>query len=67
MAQTNDGQKRIRITFTTSNQVQEYLAALVKTGLYGGTVPEAAEALVCEQIRARQKSTIQEALEGASK
>lgn len=44
-------QHRIRITLTTSGQVHGALEALVKLGLYGNTVAEAAERLVCEGLR----------------
>lgn len=43
--------KRIRIAITTSEQVQRHLQTLVSTGLYGATVPEAAEQVLCEALR----------------
>lgn len=43
--------KRIRITITTSDQVNYALTALVSLGLYGNSVAEAAERLVCEGLR----------------
>jgi hypothetical protein len=44
-------QQRIRITLTTSRQVIDALEALVSLGLYGSTVAEAAERMVCEGLR----------------
>lgn len=44
-------QQRIRITLTTSRQVVDALEALVSLGLYGSTVAEAAERMVCEGLR----------------
>ena len=51
MRQVASKQRRIRITLTTSEQVSEALTALVSLGLYGSSVAEAAERLVCEGLR----------------
>lgn len=41
----------VRITITTTKQVSQYLDSLVSLGLYGSTVAEAAEQLICEGLR----------------
>lgn len=41
----------VRITITTSPQVQVYLQNLVELGVYGSSVAEVAEQLICEQLR----------------
>jgi len=40
-----------RVTFTTTTQVRSSLESLVLTGLYGRSVPEAAEAIILEYLR----------------
>jgi hypothetical protein len=35
----------------TSRQVFEYLEALLAAGIYGRTLPEVAERLICQQIQ----------------
>lgn len=51
MRQPASKQQRVRITFTTSPEVVQALTGLVSLGLYGSTVADAAERLVCEGLR----------------
>ena len=44
-------QPTVRITITTSARVAEHLTTLVGLGLYGATLAEVAEQLVCESLR----------------
>ncbi len=55
--------KRIRITITTSLQVQHYLLALTESGLYGSTVAEAAERPISESLRNVMKRSLTASLE----
>jgi hypothetical protein len=57
MPQKSTPQPRIRISVTTSQHVYQYLRELVDTGLYGGTVPEAAEIILCRFIEERLKTS----------
>lgn len=41
----------VKITITTSPKVKEYLERLVELGLYGNSVSEVGEQLICEQLR----------------
>lgn len=56
-----------KFQITTSEQVYKHLESLVDTGLYGSSVPEAAEELICESLRSDLKKTRMEALNGKSK
>ena len=57
MPQKNAGIERIRVTLTTSKQVHQYLSELVATGLYGGSVPEAAEIIICRYLMENLKAS----------
>lgn len=52
--------KSIRITITTTKQVQDMLTRLSALGLYGSTIAEAAERLVCEGLLRKKKSLLLE-------
>lgn len=43
--------RSVRITITTSPRVEDYLRALVPLGLYGSSVAEVAERIICEGLR----------------
>lgn len=45
----------VRITITTTPKVQSYLESLLPMGLYGNSVAEVAERLICEQLRSDLK------------
>lgn len=47
--------KSIRITITTTEQVRKLLVALVDLGLYGTSISDVAERLVCEGLRSDVK------------
>ncbi len=53
-----------RITITTTLRVQEYLERLIPMGLYGNSVAEVAERLLCESLRADMKKRKVNLLEG---
>lgn len=42
--------KSVKITITTTHQVRDHLVALLPIGLYGSSVAEVAERLLCEQL-----------------
>lgn len=44
-------QPTARVTITTTCKVQEYLERLIPLGLYGNSVSEVAERLLCEALR----------------
>ena len=48
--------KRYRLSLTTTERVKERLEALVEGGLYGGSVAEAGERLLCEALLAKEKA-----------
>lgn len=60
--QRSDKQRRVRITITTSGQVESALKRLVAMGLYGSCTADAAERLVCEGLRAHLKKQITETM-----
>ena len=43
--------RSVRITITTTPQVADYLYSLISLGLYGSSVAEVAERLICEALR----------------
>lgn len=51
MSQTATKRSTVRITITTSKSVHEHLGRLVTLGLYGNSVADAAERIVCEGLR----------------
>ena len=53
-----------RITITTTRQVKAYLERLIPLGLYGNSVAEVAERLLCESLRADMKKRKVSLLEG---
>lgn len=58
-----NGLKRVKLGMTTNSQVTADLEKLVRTGMYGGSVAEAAERLLCEglrQVLKRQQSKLLE-------
>lgn len=61
MRQTNS--KRVRITITTSEQVETALKGLVEVGLHGASVAEAAERLVCLGLQNDLKKKRQQAID----
>lgn len=53
----------VRITITTTQAVHGYLDRLIPLGLYGNSVSEVAERLLCEALRAdlrKRKTTLLE-------
>lgn len=55
MPRMHHKERSVRITLTTSPQVAAYLARLIPMGLYGNSVPEVAERLLCESLRSDMK------------
>lgn len=53
----------MRITITTTPKVHEHLENLLPLGLYGNSVAEVAERLICEQLRNDLRRLRQKALE----
>ena len=53
----------VRITITTSKQVAAYLEQLVPLGLYGSSVAEVAERIICEGLRVDLKRRKQQLLD----
>jgi len=43
--------RTVRITITTTAQVHAHLCKLVTLGLWGNSIAEVAEQLICEQLR----------------
>jgi hypothetical protein len=56
-------QRSVRITITTTVQVQQHLEKLLPLGLYGNSVAEVAERLVCEALRNDMRRLRQSLLE----
>lgn len=50
MARKKNQVQTVPVTMSTTPQVVHYLEALVLTGLYGKTTPEAAERLISQRI-----------------
>jgi hypothetical protein len=51
MPRTAAKQRTVRITISTSETVHKYLKALIPLGLYGGSVAEVAERLICGALQ----------------
>lgn len=52
-------QKSVTIKITTTEAVRQHLEALLPLGLYGNSVAEAAERLLCEALRGDVRRTRQ--------
>lgn len=52
--------RTVRITLSTSETVHKYLKALIPLGLYGGSVAEVAERLICGALQndLRRRKTV---------
>lgn len=55
--------KSVKISITTTPQVVAHLKALLPLGLYGHSVSEVAERLICEQLRIDLKRSRQSLLQ----
>ncbi len=64
---TEPKQRSVRITITTTLQVQQHLEKLLPLGLYGNSVAEVAERLVCEALRNDMRRLRQTLLEADAK
>lgn len=50
MPRKTNTSRSVRITITTTQQVQDYLQNLVTLGIHGKTVPDVADRLICERL-----------------
>jgi hypothetical protein len=65
MARQKNEMPSVKITITTTEAVANYLKALLRLGVYGATVAEAAERIVCEKLQGdlrRKRSAALEAI-----